>query len=328
MIYKALVIDESDGKFIRNIKELDTLNLPAGEVLVKVSYSSLNYKDALSASGNKGVTKKYPHTPGIDVAGIVTESISDKFKVGDEVVVMGYDLGMNTPGGFGQYIRVPAEWVTLLPENLTLKESMIIGTAGFTAGISINRLTELVKPEDGKIIVSGATGGVGSMALAMLNKLGYQTVAVSGKESESAFLQNLGVSEIISRQSFMEIPDKPILSAQYAGAIDAVGGDILVKIIKSIQPLGAVTTCGSVNSTNLNLTVFPFILRGISLIGISAQNYPKHLREKIWPKIAGPWKPDQLLDLYNEVSLNELNYKIDDILSGKLKGRTVVKLDE
>jgi acrylyl-CoA reductase (NADPH) len=324
--YKAFVVEEYDGKFVQAIQTLSTDNLPVGDVLVRVHYSSINYKDALSATGNKGVTKSYPHTPGIDVVGVVEYSVDDKFRQGDEVIVTGYDLGMNTAGGFGQYIRVPSEWVVNLPKGLTMKEAMIIGTAGFTAGISLTRLSQLVKPSDGKIIVTGATGGVGSVAISLLAKLGYQVVAVSGKETESEFLHKLGATEIISRNDFQTVDKRPMLSARYAGAIDTVGGPILENILKALMPLGAVTTCGSVSSTQLNMTVFPFILRGITLIGISAQNYPTNLREPLWKKLATDWKPDNLLDLYNEISLEELKDTLENILAGKLKGRTIVNL--
>lgn len=326
MTYQALVVSEKEGKYIQEVKELNTRDLPKGDVLIQVHYSSLNYKDALSAVGNKGVTKNYPHTPGIDAAGIVIESESENFGVGEEVVVSGYDLGMNTPGGYGRFIRVPAEWVVKLPENLTMKEAMIIGTAGFTAGISINRLTELVKPADGRIIVSGATGGVGSVALSILSKLGYETVAVSGKESEYPFIESLGAGGIISRTDFLALDKKPILSSKYAGGIDTVGGVILENIIKSLKPLGVVTTCGSVSGTELNMSVFPFILRGISLIGVSAQNYPMELRAKLWEKIADEWKPTNLMNIYNEITLLDLPDAISQILKGGLKGRTVIKL--
>jgi len=324
--YKALVINEVNAAFEQTIQTLHIDNLPKGDVLVKVHYSSINYKDALSATGNKGVTKKYPHTPGIDAAGEVVSSLDDKFKIGDKVIVTGYDLGMNTSGGFGQYIRVPSEWVVQLPEGLTLKESMIIGTAGFTAGISVLRLSTLVKPSDGKIMVSGATGGVGSVALSLLSKLGYQTVAISGKETEYPFLRKLGAIEILPRADFQEVDKRPMLSAQYAGAIDTVGGPILENILKTLQPLGAVTTCGSVSATQLNMTVFPFILRGISLIGISAQNYPGALREPLWIKLATDWKPDNLLELYSEIRLEDIPETVALILQGKLKGRTIVNM--
>ena len=326
--YRALVVSERDGTFIQTIKEVNTSNLPAGDVLIRVLYSSLNYKDALSATGNKGVTKKYPHTPGIDACGVIIDSESNHFAPGDKVIVSGYDLGMNTSGGSGEYIRVTSAWVVKLPEGLSPKEAMIIGTAGFTAGISISRLTELVKPVDGKIIVTGATGGVGSVALSILSQLGYQTVAVSGKETEYPYLESLGAGEIISRNNFLNLEKKPVLSAKYAGGIDTVGGPILENILKTLMPLGAVTTCGSVASAELNMSVFPFILRGISLIGISAQNYPMHLRTKLWNKLANEWKPDNLLKIYTEIPLNKLPEAIPEILNGRLKGRTLVNLTD
>jgi len=326
--YKAFVVEEIDGKFKSSIKSVQTDDLPDGDVLICVHYSSLNYKDALSATGNKGVTKKYPHTPGIDAAGEVVHSENENFKVGDKVIVTGNDLGMNTSGGFGQYIRVPAEWVVNLPDGLSLKEAMIIGTAGFTAGVSLTRLTELVKPADGKILVSGATGGVGSVAVSLLNKLGYQTMAISGKETEYPFLKNIGAVDVLPRSEFEVVDKKPILSAKFAGAIDTVGGPILENIIKSLQPLGAVTTCGSVSSTQLNLTVFPFILRGISLIGVSSQNYPMHLRKALWIKLSNEWKPENLLELYTEISILEIENAVNQILQGKLKGRTIINMLE
>ena len=325
--YKSIVTQEIDCKFVSEIKVLNTKNLPLNDVLIRVKYSSINYKDALSATGNKGVTKKYPHTPGIDAAGIVVRSNVENFKSGDEVIVTGYDLGMNTPGGFGQYISVPSEWVIQLPQNLTTKESMIIGTAGFTAGISVRRLVENVKPSDGKIVVTGATGGVGSMAVSILSQSGYRVVAVSGKDSEYDYLKKLGAVEIISRNEFQITDQKPVSSARFAGGIDTVGGPILENIIKSLSPLGVVTTCGSVSSTNLNTSVFPFILRGISLIGISAQNYPMELRETLWNLLSDKWKPTNLMEIYNEISLEEVTDNLQEILQGKLKGRTIVNLD-
>jgi putative YhdH/YhfP family quinone oxidoreductase len=324
--FKSFVVEEIEGAFVSKIKMLNVSDLPEGEVLIQVHFSSINYKDALSVTGNKGVTKSFPHTPGIDASGIVVTSSDTRFKEGDEVIVTGYDLGMNTSGGFGQYIQVPAEWVVKLPLGLTLKESMIIGTAGFTAGISVSRLVERVQPNDGPILVSGATGGVGSVALALLKKLGYTTIAVSGKENEFDFLRKLGASKIIARSEFQEIEKRPILSAQYAGAIDTVGGTILENILKSLNPLGVVTTCGSVSSTQLNMTVFPFILRGISLIGISAQNYPTHLRAPLWSKFATDWKITSLLDIYNEIGMEDIHTAIESILKGQLKGRTIINL--
>lgn len=325
--FKALVVEEQNGSFVRNIKSRFINDLPEGDLLIKVHYSSLNYKDALSANGNKGVTKNYPHTPGIDAVGTIISSESDKFKINDKVIVTSYDLGMNTNGGFGQYIRVPSDWAVRLPENLTMKESMIFGTAGLTAGISVLKLSETVKPNDGKIIVSGATGGVGSMSISILHKLGYNITAITGKETEVDYLLNIGANEIIIRKDFEALENRPLLSASFVGGIDTVGGTILENIIKSIQPMGIVTCCGNVASPKLNLTVFPFILRGITLTGIASQDYPMSLREKVWNKLANEWKPDQLSETAVEINLKELNDKIDLILKGKLKGRTVLNLE-
>ena len=326
--FKAFVVEEKEGKFSGKVQTKTIEDLPPGDLLIKVAYSSLNYKDALSASGNKGVTRKYPHTPGIDAAGIVAESKNAAFKVNDKVIVTSYDLGMNTDGGFGEYIRVPSEWAIKLPEDLSMKEAMIYGTAGLTAGMSVLRLTELVKPEDGAIVVSGATGGVGSLSVAILSKLGYTVTAITGKESEKEFLLNLGAKEIILRNEFEQQDKRPLLMSKFAGAIDTVGGAILENIIKSTKAMGVVTCCGNAASPQLNLTVFPFILRGVSLIGIDSQNYPMTLREKVWNKLAKEWKPAQLMNTYDEITLEELPEKTDLMLQGKLKGRTIVKITE
>lgn len=325
MKYKAFVVEESEGKYISSIQTLDTANLPEGKVLVRVHYSSLNYKDALSAIGNKGVTKNYPHTPGIDAAGVVIESSSSLYQPDDEVIVTGYDLGMDTPGGYGEYIRVPAEWVVKLPKGLSLKESMIIGTAGFTAGISVLRLSELIKPEDGSILVSGATGGVGSIAVSILAKLGYHVIAITGKENEVDFLKECGAAEHILRADFMATKDRALFRGEYAGAIDTVGGDLLARMVKSLKPNGVATTCGSVSSTDLPLNVFPFILRAVRLIGISAQNYPTEERPQLWELLADEYKTDNLLKVYREISIEELKASIELILKGELKGRTIIK---
>jgi acrylyl-CoA reductase (NADPH) len=325
--YKAFIAEEnSDKTFSRAVKEANTDDLPKGEVLVRVKYSSLNYKDALSASGNRGVTRKYPHTPGIDAAGIVWESRVKDFKKGDPVVVTSYDLGMNTPGGFGQYISVPGEWVVPLPDGLTLKDSMILGTAGFTAAMSVERLISQVNPDQGPILVTGATGGVGSIACAILHKLGYQVNAVSGKPDDG-FLESLGVSKTIARDKFLEKTAPPVLRAVWAGVIDTVGGDILATAIKSTNPLGIVTCCGNVASPDLPITVFPFILRGVSLMGIDSQNCPMPLRQTLWNNLAGEWKPDMLEKISTRVTLENLGQSIEQILKGQLKGRTLVDME-
>ena len=326
--FKALVVEESaENNFTLGIKEKSINDLPDGDVLVRVKYSSLNYKDALSATGSKGVTKKYPHTPGIDAAGIVKESSSKAFREGDPVIVTGYDLGMNTSGGFGQYIRVPSQWVVKLPSSLTLKESMIYGTAGFTAGMSVDAITDSLKPEGGEILVTGASGGVGSVSVAILSKLGYSVIAVSGKAEGKDFLMGLGAKEIISRDEAFDTSGRPLLKGRWSGAIDTVGGDILATAIKSTKPWGTVTCCGNVASSDLPITVFPFILRGVKLIGIDSQNCPMEHRLRIWNKLSEEWKCSQFKDLYKEISLEHLNHNIDLILKGMQKGRIIINLD-
>ncbi|HKJ42753.1 MAG TPA: YhdH/YhfP family quinone oxidoreductase [Sunxiuqinia sp.] len=326
--FKACRVEEENSRYVSSVKEVEFVSLGTDEIRVKVHYSSLNYKDALSASGNKGVTKNYPHTPGIDAVGIVEKSNADTLKTGEQVIVTSYDLGMNTDGGFAEYIQVPAKWAIKLPKKLSMKEAMIYGTAGLTAGMSVLRLSELVKPEDGKIAVSGATGGVGALSVSILSKLGYQVVAITGKESEKDYLQHLGATEILLRSEIENFDQKPLLKPLFAGAIDTVGGPILENVIKATKPMGAVTCCGNVASPKLELTVFPFILRGVALIGIDSQNYPMNYRKKVWEMLADEWKPTQLAETCQEITMNEIQEKIDLMLRGQLKGRTIVKIAE
>jgi len=323
--FKAFRVEEESEKYISAIKEIPFEALEEGELLIKVHYSSLNYKDALSASGNKGVTRNYPHTPGIDAVGTVVSTTSEKFKIDDAVIVTSYDLGMNTNGGFAEYVKVPENWAVKLPKNLSMKEAMIFGTAGLTAGMSVFKLIENVKPEDGNVVVSGATGGVGSLSVLILNKLGYKVTAITGKDTEKQYFEDLGV-EVISRKDFEEMQKRPLLKPLFAGGIDTVGGVILENIIKTVKPLGVVTCCGNVASPKLDLTVFPFILRGISLIGIDSQNYPMKDREQVWNKLANEWKIDNLEANSTIISFDELSEKLDLMLKGQLKGRTVLKL--
>jgi len=324
--YNALIVEEPEKhQFIRQIKTAHTQDLPEGDVLIKVAYSSLNYKDALSATGNPGVTRQYPHTPGIDAAGVVEHSRVESIKKGEKVIVTSYDLGMNTSGGFGQYIRVPVDWVVKLPQGLDLKHSMIFGTAGFTAGMSIFKLSQSIRPEHGQILVTGATGGVGSLACGILSHLGYSVTAVSGK-TDTTLLKNLGVNTVIARKDFLENTAAPLLKPQWAGVIDTVGGNILTAAIKGTKQDGVVTCCGNVASPDLPINVFPFILRGICLLGIDSQHCPMAFRSTVWKKLAREWKFDRLDSIYDEISLDHLSDKIDLILKGELKGRTLVNL--
>jgi acrylyl-CoA reductase (NADPH) len=328
--FKAMVVTEKEkDQFVKEIKDRNIDDLPQGDVLVNVKYSSLNYKDVLSTIGNRGVTRQYPHTPGIDAAGTVAESQSKNFKAGDQVIVTSYDLGMNTSGGFGQYIRVPADWVVKMPENLSSRESMIFGTAGFTAALSVYRLVDYgITPDMGRILVSGATGGVGSIAVSILTKAGYEVVAVNGIVDEKDFLLEIGAKEVISIEDATDASGKPLLKGLWAGGIDTIGGEILATMIKSIQPDGGVTCCGNVGSHDLPLNVYPFILRGVTLMGIDSQNCPMPMRVKVWNKIASDWKLERLELLTTEVSLDGLNERIELILKRKHKGRTIVRLPE
>ena len=328
--FQALVVTETaSGEYRREIKARNLQDLPEGEVLVRVRYSSLNYKDVLSATGNKGVTKKYPHTPGIDAAGVVEESSHPDFQPGHEVIVTSYDLGMNTSGGFGQYIRVPAAWVVMRPQSLTLRESMIYGTAGFTAALSVYRLLGAgIKLGQGKILVSGATGGVGSIAVAILAREGYQVAAVSGRAETYDYLKGLGAQEILDTAAVTDTSGRPLLNARWAGAIDTVGGPLLATTIKSLQYGGVATCCGNVASPDLPLTVYPFILRGVTLIGIDSQNCPMANRIQVWDKIASPWKLPHLEKLTTEITLEGLDDQIELILKRRHQGRTIVKLPD
>lgn len=328
--FKALVVSETpDHRFTRAIEQKAIGSLPQGAVLVQVRYSSLNYKDMLSATGNRGVTRHYPHTPGIDAAGIVAQSADHAFKTGDPVIVTSYDLGMNTPGGFGQYVRVPAEWVVPQPEGLSAKDAMIYGTAGFTAALSLWQLIRNgVTPDQGDIIVSGATGGVGSIAVSMLSKLGYSVVAVNGRVDRTDYLKDIGAKEVISKEEAMDASGKPLLRSKWAGGIDAVGGDILATTIKSAKPGATITSCGNVASPDLPLSVFPFILRGVKLIGIDSQNCPMSLRKMIWEKLASEWGIASLQAITTEVSLDELDDKIELMRTKKHVGRTIVRMND
>jgi acrylyl-CoA reductase (NADPH) len=322
--FKALLVKEENGKFIREITGLNIDDLPEGDVIINVRYSSLNYKDALSATGNKGVTRKYPHTPGIDAAGVVVDSKNDKFIEGDEVLVTGYDLGMNTSGGFAEYIRVPAEWVVKIPDMLFLKESMILGTAGLTAALALHNMEKNGLDKEGEVLVTGASGGVGSMTVAIFSRQGYKVVAGTGKPDQENYLKELGAVSLISREEMADKSNRALLSGRWSGVVDTVGGSILSTAIASTKQWGVVAACGNAASAELHTTVFPFILRGVSLLGINTEKTPMSLRGTMWEKLAGEWKPSKLNMMYEECSLEETNKKIDEILYGKIKGRILV----
>lgn len=327
--FKSLYITEENGKFERNIIEREIDSLPEGDVLIKVRYSSLNYKDALSANGNKGVTRKYPHTPGIDASGIVEYSNCEDFKIGDKVLVTGYDLGMNTSGGFSEYIKVPSNWVVKLPQNLSLKEAMEYGTAGFTAALSVYKLISSVDKEMGDVLVTGGTGGVAVIAAKILIKLGYSVIVSTGKlEEQKETLLKLGVKDVIHRSEVDDNSGRPLLRPRWAGVIDTVGGNTLSTAIKTTSYNGAVTTCGNAGGIDFTSSVYPFILKGVTLYGIDSVECKMDLRLKLWDLLANEWKLKDLGDMVNDVSLNELGNSIDSIIEGRHVGRTVVDLEK
>lgn len=326
--FKALVVEEtSDVNFNKSIQERSITDLPDNDLLIEVHYSSLNYKDAMSASGNKRITKNYPHTPGIDAAGIVISDKSGTFKEGQEVVVFGYDLGMDTAGGLGQMISIPADWAITCPEALTLKEAMIYGTGGLTAALSVQKLEKMgAKPSDGAVAVTGATGGVGSISIAILNHLGYDVIAFSGKPEQSDHLKSLGASEVRHRDTINEIGSKPIGRELWAHAIDTIGGDYLANLLKQTKAGGAVTSCGLAAAPEFTMTVMPFITRAVSLLGIDSVYIPLDDKKAIWQRVATDMKLPNLEQYCEEITLEQTPEYLDRFIASKTVGRYVVNV--
>jgi alcohol dehydrogenase len=325
--FNAFWVEKGDEGVSHSVIERSVVDLPKGDLLIRVHYSSLNFKDALSANGMPGVTREYPHQPGIDAAGLVMESSIDDFAVGDEVIVSGYDLGMNTAGGFGELISVPGSWAVKLPQGMTLLNSMILGTAGLTAGLCVDKLIQMgATPADGPVLVTGATGGVGSVAVMLLAKLGYETVALSGKSDQEPFLRSLGASSVVGREALSEENKRPMLATDWAHAIDVVGGNILSNIIKSLKPGGSVAICGLVASPGFDTTVLPFILRGVNVLGVDSVEIPRQKKAEIWGRFATDWQLEELGTLAKEVTLDGLSKAIGTIFSGQMVGRTVINL--
>ena len=328
MQYKALVTSEENKTFVNSIETKDIYDLPDNDTLIKVKYSSLNFKDALSASGNKGVTRNYPHTPGIDAAGIIEKTSGSKFKPGDEVIVTGYDMGMNTNGGFGEYIKVPQEWIVKKPDNLTLSESMAFGTAGLTAGLCLRKLlAHGLKPDDGDVFVSGVTGGVGIISLMLFKKLGFNVSAITGKLDQEEFLKSLGANKVIDRNTLDLDLISPLQKPIYSGGIDAVGGKILSNLICSTSQRAAIACCGMVGGLSLDTSIFPFILRGLSLFGIDSAESLIDVKEEIWNNFSSNWKLENIDENIKDISLDELPSEIDKILKGEQIGRVRIAYD-
>jgi acrylyl-CoA reductase (NADPH) len=327
--FKALLVEETANKqFTLNIVNRSVTDLPENDLLVNVHYSSLNYKDALSASGNKRVSSHFPHTPGIDAAGMVISDKSGTFSPGDEVLVFGYDLGMNTPGGLGQMISIPANWAVKRPENLSLKEAMTYGTGGLTAALCVQKLEKMgARPEDGPVAVTGATGGVGSISIALLKQLGYSVVAFSGKPEQTEHLKSIGADEVLHRDVLIEAADLPMGKERWAHGIDTLGGDYLGNLLKQIKSGGGVSACGLAASDLLSSSVYPFIIRGVSLLGVDSVYIPLSDKQHIWQRVASDMKLPNLQDLCEEISLEQTPEYLQRFMQAKVVGRYLVNLN-
>lgn len=322
--FKAFVVDQDDNGIVSNsYKELTKDDLPEGDVLIKVHYSGINYKDALTTQDHNKIVKQYPMVPGIDLAGTIEETNAPGFEVGDKVIVTSYDLGVSHYGGFSEYARVKSEWVIELPEDLTLEEAMIYGTAGYTAGLAIEQLEKSGMSIEGKeVLVRGATGGVGTISLLMLNNLGYDVIASTGRDDAEEKLKKLGAKEVIGR--LPEDNSKPLEKRTWQAAIDPVGGENLPYIVKRLDNNGSVALIGMTGGNNFETTVFPFILRGASIIGIDSVFTPIKLRKRVWRRLAKDLKPQQLHDIKHVISFDEIPKAIDQVINHNNTGRIVI----
>jgi acrylyl-CoA reductase (NADPH) len=322
--FLAYQIVEQDGKSAGRFVQLALDDLDPGEVVIAARYSSVNYKDALAATGAGKVIRRFPCVGGIDVSGVVANSADARFRVGDEVLVTGYDMGVAHDGGYAEYVRVPAAWVVPLPKGLTLFDAMALGTAGFTAALAIHRLEQNeLRPDSGKVIVTGATGGVSSLGIQMLAQRGYQVVALTGKDDEHDYLRSLGASEILSRKDLV-MGTRPMEKAMWAGALDSVGGETLAWLTRTMQQDGSIASFGNAGGITLNTTVLPFILRGVRLLGVDSAATAMPLRAQIWQRLATDLYPKQLAKVVNEVHFADLPQVFPKMLEGKQRGRVVV----
>jgi NADPH2:quinone reductase len=325
--FKAFRIVNEEGRIHGAIVDATLDQLSPGDVLIKASYSSVNYKDALAATGAGKILRRFPLIGGIDVAGVVASSTDPRFRDGDQVLVTGYGLGVDNDGGYAEYVRVPADWVVPLPDSLTPFEAMALGTAGFTAGLSVVRLEHNgLQPTQGKVVVTGATGGVGSVAIAALARLGYSVTAITGKDDAQEYLRQLGAREVLLRTK-LDMGTRPLERAQWAGAIDAVGGDVLAWLTRTMGQGGGIASTGLTGGIELHTTVMPFILRGVSLIGIDSAVCPTDIRVEVWRRLASDMKPPVLQAIATEIPLDGLHGAFDTLLAGKARGRFVVNLE-
>ena len=325
--FKAYRIREVEKKVVARFEELSIDDLDKGDLVVRVAYSSVNYKDALAATGAGRIIRRFPCVGGIDLSGTVTESADERFRRGDAVICTSYDLGVAHDGGYAEYARIPADWAVPMPKGLNLFEAMALGTAGYTAGLAVLRMeANGLKPANGPVIVSGATGGVGSIAIDVLSRLGYQVTALTGKDAEADYLKKLGATEVMSRKSLDLSKIKPLDKATWAGAVDNLGGEVLAWMASTMMPGGTIAAIGLAASMSLNTTVAPFILRGVSLLGIDSGATPMPLRQQIWGRLAGDMRPAHLKDMTRTISIDELPQVFDGLLKGEAKGRIVVDL--
>jgi putative YhdH/YhfP family quinone oxidoreductase len=308
-----------------SIEQRPLRELPAGDVLIEVAYSSLNYKDALAAKGHPGVTRQFPHVPGIDAAGMVAQSADPNFRVGDKVLITSYELGVERWGGWAQFVRVQGDWLVPLPKQLSLFDSMALGTGGLTAGLCLRALQHHdVRPEMGEVVVTGASGGVGCLAVMLLAKNGYSVTAVSGKPDRVNWLKELGAARVVGREAILNDSKQPLLAGVWGGAIDTVGGETLASLLRSVKHEGCVAACGVAGGADLNTSVYPFILRGVTLRGIDSARCPMPRRREVWDLLAGDWKLDAIDSISHTVGLSELPEKVEQILAGSNVGRTVI----
>jgi acrylyl-CoA reductase (NADPH) len=325
--FEAFRIFDEGGTIHGRVTTVTLDELSPGPVVIKAAYSSVNYKDALAATGAGKVVRRFPLIGGIDVAGTIVTSTDSRFNAGDRVLVTGYDLGVTHDGGYSQHVRVPADWIVPLPAGLTLRDAMVIGTAGFTAALSIVEMERNgLTPSSGPVIVTGATGGVGSMAVQLLSVRGYQVTALTGKEDATDFLRELGAREVLSRRT-LQMGTRPLEKAMWAGAVDPVGGDILAWLTRTMAPAGTIASSGLTGGAELHTTVMPFILRGVKLLGIDSAMCPMKVRLGVWQRLASDLKPAGIASAAVEIGLHELPDAFATLLQGAARGRFVVKLD-
>lgn len=327
MSFKAYLINQEESRIVSRFVEMDEAQLDPGEVTIAVTHSSINYKDALAATGAGRIIRRFPCIGGIDLAGRVLSSSDSQFSAGDEVIATSYDIGVAHHGGYAQKARIPSKWVHKLPPGLSLAEAMALGTAGFTAGLGVVRMEENgLTPDKGPVVVSGATGGVGSIAVDLLSSRGYQVVALTGKEAETSYLKQIGASEVMLRQSLDLAKIKPLGKELWAGAVDNLGGDVLAWMASTMRQGGTIASIGLAASMTLNTTVAPFILRGASLLGIDSGYIGDPYRSAVWRHLATDMRPRHLAAMTRYISFDELPAAFDDYIQGRIKGRVVVNV--